>query len=137
MKKVTAHAIDHETWASLKGEIVAIEGRLGHLRIEVHELQGSRRVEVSFSTVEGFRVLEERDLGDFWPTCSSPNGWLYEITEGGWLSQELERPGSITARTIAGLREFFIAGVDDCVNILSLTNPEIKFIEPSNEVQFG
>ena len=37
----------------------------------------------------GFRVLDERDLCEFWAEYRTSNGWLYEVHEGGW--QELER----------------------------------------------
>jgi hypothetical protein len=35
-----------------------------------------------FPEIVGFRVLDERDLMEFWPECSSPHGKLFEILAG-------------------------------------------------------
>lgn len=129
MKKVVAHSIAPPPWPSSQGEIVAIEDRLGCLRIEVRELGGEGRLEVSFTQVEGLRVLDEMDLTEFWPACSSENGWIFEITQGGWLSQEIKRPAGLIAHADDRLREFLVAGIDDCVSVLAMAAPEIRSIE--------
>ena len=56
---------------------------------------GSTPVRIEFSGIIGFRVLDKRDLMEFWPECSSSNGRLFEISAAGWLAQELSRPGSL------------------------------------------
>ena len=133
MTKVVARSIAEPDTKTLQIEVLAIEARLGTLRIEVCELGGSRRLEVRFAATEAFRVMHERDLGDYWPTCSTPNGWIFEVTAGGWLSQEFERPDSLVAKIHSELQEFLIAGVEDCVSILSLAAPEVRVLNLANE----
>ena len=41
-----------------------------------------------FGSPVWFRVLDERHLCDLWPAYSEPNGWLWEVQEGGWLELE-------------------------------------------------
>jgi hypothetical protein len=65
---------------------------------------------------------------EYWPVCSSQNGWLFEIFSGGWLSQEKDRPGSFVADMNPMAQEYFISGVDDCVSIISSVNPTIRSV---------
>jgi len=133
MNKVLAHSVAEPAWVGFKGEVLAIESRFGTLRVEIGELGGPRKIDVLFPHAEAFRVMDERDLGEYWPACSTPNGWIFEVTDGGWLKQELERPNSLVARIHHGIREFLIAGVDDCVSVLSLNKPEMRVLGPENE----
>jgi hypothetical protein len=72
----------------------------------------------------GFRVLDERDLCEFWNTYSEPNGWLYEVEEGGWLELETHRPLFNSPGFHPGLREYLL--VDDrCVSVLAVQPPDI------------
>jgi hypothetical protein len=78
---------------------------------------------LKFHDVVGFRVLDERELAEFWNTYSEPNGWLWEVTDGGWLTLERKRV-SFNSMGLH-LREFLI--VDNyCVNILCKNPPELK-----------
>lgn len=53
---------------------------------------------VVFRRPAGFRVLDERDLCEFWDNYHTANGWFYEVHEGGW--QEIEaRPKVANFRT--------------------------------------
>ena len=95
----------------------------------VIEIQGSAfsTVHLVFRAPAGFRVLDRRDLGEFWPEYSEPNGWLWEVHSGGWMDLERHRPLSSSHRSSAPLREFLV--VDDmCVSILCAHPPE--FIDP-------
>lgn len=96
-------------------EIVRIEYELGCLTIYVRTARDDAEAVVSFADVEAFRVMDERDLNEYWPTCSTPNGWLFEVQAGGWLTQELERPGSLIGPLNRGLHEYLITGEDDWV----------------------
>src|SRR5206468_1984817 len=57
------------------------------------EVQGSGFVFacVVFRRPAGFRVLDERDLCEFWDNYHTGNGWLYEVEEGGWRELESVR----------------------------------------------
>jgi hypothetical protein len=87
---------------------------------------GERVFDVVFEDVWGYRVLDERDLGEYWPTCSSQNGRLFEVEFGGWLAQEKSRPGFLSADVISKLKEFFVAGIDDCVSVLCSAEPAVR-----------
>ena len=78
-----------------------------------------------FHDPAGFRVLDERDLCEFWPEYSEPNGWLWEVLRGGWLDLERERPLFNSHEFLAPLREFFVVG-DKCINVLCKTAPELE-----------
>lgn len=86
--------------------------------------EGFSYARVIFRDVFGFRVLNERDLTEYWNTYSAPNGWLWEVTSGGWYELERQRdtfnPGDFVSR----LREFFVVD-DKCVNVLCRAQPEI------------
>ena len=72
-----------------------------------------------------FRMLDERDLCEFWNTYSEPNGWLWEVEQGGWLELESQREFFNSPSLFKGLREFFIAD-DQCISILAMQPPKIE-----------
>jgi len=87
--------------------------------------EGFAFARVIFRRPAGFRVLDERDLCEFWNTYSEPNGWLYEVHEGGWMELECHR-GPFNAHTFFnGLREYFVVD-DQCISVLSVQPPEIE-----------
>jgi hypothetical protein len=81
---------------------------------------------VVFEDVWGYRVLDECDLNEYWPACSSPNGRLFEVLSGGWLSKEKSRDGFVSAAMTPNLKEFFLAGNDDGVSVLCSAEPEVR-----------
>jgi hypothetical protein len=79
-----------------------------------------------FTDAVGFRVLDEGDLLEFWPACSTaPGGGLFEIHGGGWLEQESRRKGFMSSSTRPALREFLVTGQNDCVGVFAFTAPEL------------
>ena len=55
-------------------------------------------IKVKFKDVEGFRVLNESDIGSFWSSeCSLQIGWIYEVKSGGWLALESTRDDFLSA----------------------------------------
>lgn len=80
-------------------------------------------VYVDFPSLNGFRVLDEGDLAEFWP---APKGWLFTVSSGGWLHLESSRGGFISDD---GLSEFLIAGQDDCVNVLASETPTVTIVD--------
>jgi hypothetical protein len=97
---------------------------LGQLTVSVRALDGGVGALVRFVDVVAYRVMDERDLGEYWPTCSTPNGWLFEIADGGWLSQEAMRPSSLLAH-LAPVKEYLVTGEDDCVSVICANPPEV------------
>ncbi|WP_139798645.1 hypothetical protein [Andreprevotia lacus] len=107
---------------------------ISHVRLEWGELLvtlisgGDRKVVIAkFKDVAGFRVLDEGNLLEFWPTCSAHNGWLFQIFEHGWLDLESSRAGFLLDKK-TGVSEFFIASQNSCINILSSREPSIEIV---------
>ncbi len=125
MVKVSAQAL-HPTQPFLGGtEIVRVNYALGKLAIYVRGMAREPGVAVEFLDVNGFRMLDERDMSNYWPTCSTENGWLFEIFSGGWISQEDERTGGAFKACNHRAREFLITGADDCMTVLCSDTPKV------------
>ena len=93
------------------------------LVIEI-QCEGFAFARLVFHRPAGFRVLDERDLCEFWNTYSQPNGWMYEVEEGGWLELETHRSTFNSPDFHAGLREYLL--VDDmCISVLAVQPPDI------------
>ena len=104
-------------------EVVSISYTAGCLTIRV---EGAKLAStVVFSSVWGFRVLDELDLTEFWSQCSLKTGWLFEVTTGGWKTFELHRAHFVSGRMYEDLREFLIVG-NDCVSVLSKDEPRLQ-----------
>lgn len=87
---------------------------------------------VRFERVKGFRVLDEGDLLEFWPTCSwSSGGWLWEVHEGGWFDFESTRPGFIYMK-YEGASEYLVTGENECVSVISYDHPVITTVRSNN-----
>ena len=107
-------------------EVIRTEYEPDDLMVTVRDLKSEEEVSLSFSSVIGFRVLDERDLMEFWTECSAPNGWIFEIISGGWLSSESTRPGCLIATMSPAAREFLVAGCNSCVSVISLEEPALR-----------
>ena len=123
---VSATAIQDTVSLPKGSDVLRVDYDVDCLSVHVACMETGQRYVVQFWGPEGYRVLDERDLAEFWPTCSTPNGWLFEVQSGGWLEQEFERPGSMIAHLNRGLREFFVAGMNSCVSVLTVNAPEVS-----------
>ncbi len=126
MDKLKARPVETGISFSEGSEIVRIEYELGNLQAIVRDINLDLEFVIHFPDVIGFRVLDERDLMEFWPDCSTPNGWLFEIHSGGWLSQEANRPGSCLVPMNPAAKEYLVNGVDDCLSVICHTSPEVR-----------
>lgn len=84
----------------------------------------SDRIDISFDSPVGFRVLDEGDLLEFWPDCSTQNGWLFEVQNGGWFEQESKRSGFLSSGN-SEVKEYFVIGQNYCVSVLGWDAPEV------------
>jgi hypothetical protein len=121
-----AKAVKVSDWLLRQSEVATVEYRLGSLRVHVTDPTSSQTVTAHFEDVQAFRVLDERDLQEFWPACSSATGGIFEINGGGWLSQETLRPGSMLAQMHPQLKEYLVTGQNECVNVLANVAPTIE-----------
>ena len=96
--------------------------------------EGFSFARIVFQKVVGFRVLDERDLCEFWNTYSEPVGWLYEVEEGGWLELESQRELFNSPVFYRELHEYFLVD-EKCVSVLAAEPPEIRDLgtNPENE----
>src|SRR5947209_6112494 len=88
------------------------------LEVEVSG-QGFTFVRVVFRKPAGFRVLDERDLCEFWSDYHKGNGWLYEVEQGGWQELESHRQYFNSPACFPGLREFLVV-CDTCVSVMTV-----------------
>jgi hypothetical protein len=97
-------------------EVIDVSYDLWLLRVTV-SMAGDdrRRVYVTFDAPIGFRVLDEGDLCEFWSPDVRTDGWLWEVTSGGWLDLERRRPNFIAGMNDQ-CREFLVLGCDACVS---------------------
>ena len=97
----------------------------------VVEIQGEgfSYARVIFRDVVGFRVLDERDLCEFWQhNYHQKTGWLYEVKAGGWLELESTRE-ILSNHLIPDMKEYFLAD-EMCLNVLCRRPPEIVDLGP-------
>ncbi|MCR8957897.1 hypothetical protein M0765_009225 [Variovorax sp. S2] len=126
MKKVEAVAVptafdDQGAW-----EIVRVDYALQQLTVVAQDIKSDTSIRVGFDGVVAYRVMDERDLGEYWPACSQPNGWVYSIRSGGWLSQESVRSGSCIGLFYPDVHEYLVAGFTDCVSVLCTSEPRVE-----------
>lgn len=79
-----------------------------------------------FDSPEAVRVLDEGQVCEFWNTYGTPNGWLWRVTDGGWLALESQRKGFwLPDATPMKLLEYLVVG-DQCVFVLSRQPPRFE-----------
>lgn len=111
---------------SLRYAIKAIRGLSYDGEKLIVEIQGERFAfaRIVFERPAGFRVLDERDLCEFWNEYSEPNGWFYQVEQGGWMELESHRPLFNSPSYHGNLREYLIVD-DQCVSVLATSEPVI------------
>jgi hypothetical protein len=102
--------------------VIRVEYDLVELRVYVQFASTERLALVAFQNPQGFRVMDEGSLLEFWGAGRS-NGWLWRVEEGGWLEQEAQRSGFLREMT-PGV-EYLVLGDDDCVSVISPAPPRV------------
>lgn len=90
LSRITAVAAT--TLTCSRADVVGVSYDVDSLRVDVRDLEGDARWQITFPGVEGFRVLDEGDLGEFWGHVP---GLVIEVTAGGWWEQECARAGFV------------------------------------------
>ncbi len=120
LARITAVAA---TTLTCKGaEVVGVHYDVDSLVVEVRDHESDTLWQISFPGVEGFRVLDEGDLGEFWGHVP---GLVVEVTAGGWWEQECSRAGFVGQWT-KKVGEYFVGGQNSCVSVLSWNGPVIS-----------
>jgi hypothetical protein len=79
-------------------------------------------IEVTFSQVDGFRLLDEVLLAEYWIAEDFPSGYpVLEVFDGGWAKEEDKRLGYTQTQ-----REWIIVTAGACVSVFSRYDPEIR-----------
>lgn len=77
---------------------------------------------VSFSQIDGFRLLDEVPLAAYWIADDFPSGYpVLEVFDGGWAKEEHARLGYTEQQ-----REWIIVTAGACVSVFSRHEPEIR-----------
>lgn len=87
--------------------------------------------EVAFKCPVGFRVLGESDTPEFWHISvdiigDNQHAIVYEVTKGGWIDQQMPHSPIMAAGFYSQLKEYWVGGCADCVNVLSESPPAIS-----------
>lgn len=87
-------------------------------------------VEIVFTTIRGFRYLDEGDLLFYWRSGAfdTANYLVFEIKAGGWAEQEVGNGMLDTTAAVGAYREWFIVSGNACVNVISVGEPLIRFL---------
>lgn len=110
-------------------DVSLVEFSSDGLAISVTSAQWDAKV--TFTQTYGFRVLDELDLAEFWSQCSLRDGWFFEVTANGWKALELSRPTFFSGRQ-SWVREYLVAGRNECVSVLTKEDPTVVAAAPSN-----
>jgi len=105
-------------------EVVGVNYDLFNLTIGITDAEKNSTL-VVFQNVHGFRVLDERDLMEFWPKFSTPAGWAFRVTKRGWYDHESKRVGCfLIPEVIPDAKEFLFTGCNDCVSVIATDDPQ-------------
>ena len=128
-KVPTVSIIDTDFKSDSTTQVEAVSFGVHGLSVVVASEHWNARV--SFDWVVGFRVLDEGDLCEFWSKCTLADGWLFEVFSGGWKELEQCRPHFVSGHD-EKVREFLVAGLNECVSVLSYEVPAISAAQVSN-----
>lgn len=90
------------------------------------------RVSILFSHIEGFRVLDEGDLLNYWDHDHLPEEWIWQIIEGGWYDDERKNDNvTILSARKNELTEYLVTGVGMCVSVICSgeVKPSVKVLD--------
>ncbi len=79
-----------------------------------------------FDSPEAVRVLDEGQVGEFWNTYSATNGWLWRVTDGGWLALESQRDVFWLPDSKPTPLDEYLVVSDQCVFVLTRHPPSIE-----------
>lgn len=95
--------------------------------IDLLSRRSGRRAKAEFEGDVGLRILEELDLAGMWMGTDRSvlrESWLFEVEAGGWFDLESTRDDFYKQHE-APIREFLIAGYQECVSVFSRNAPKV------------
>ncbi|TPG31354.1 hypothetical protein [Flavobacterium pectinovorum] len=106
-------------------EIINLNYDLWTLKITLDFKDISQPIYIIFKNVVGFRVLDEGNLLEFWNPDIRVPGWIWKVESGGWFELEKLRSGFLTQYHTNSHNEFLILGINDCISVISESDPVI------------
>ncbi len=110
-------------------EVIDIHYDLWVLRVTVLFAGAKNPTYVNFSAVEGFRVLDEGQLLEFWESAAN-GSWLHRVQNGGWLDLEASRSDALSLERTDICQEYLLAGQNDCVSVIAYEAPTVITAAP-------
>jgi hypothetical protein len=81
-------------------------------------------LQINFSSVTGFRYLDELDFARYWVSSGFPRGFhIIEVVGGGWSSEE-----TVTQGWDRSCREWLVVTGNGCVNVFSSKDPTSEVV---------
>lgn len=117
-----------------KPEITRVDYDLHNLVVHIEPTYDAEPIVVTFDSSLGFRVLDEGNLLEFWDHFNLKDGWLFQISSGGWYDLESKRNGFVSQHH-SDVREYLIIGVNECVSVLSVEPPKVVVTGPNKQRQ--
>ncbi|WP_052074391.1 hypothetical protein [Shewanella mangrovi] len=114
MIKIEGVAVSHDCQGN-SVQLRALTYGAGSLDVALSVDQ--HNVSVYFPNVIGCRLLDQSDLAEFWTVCSLSNGWLFQISAGGWFEQESSRSGFMSS-VHQQPNEYLMVTEHECVSVL-------------------
>ena len=109
-----------------ESDIASVHFNGQSLSIEVarEPLEGGqfRGLRVTFQEVQGFRLLDESDLAQYWTAPGFVRGHhVLLVASGGWSAEENLRQGYEVRR-----REWLVVTGNRCLNVFASEGPQIE-----------
>lgn len=117
-----------------KPEITRLDYDLHNLVVHIEPAYAAEPIIVTFDSSLGFRALDEGNLLEFWDHFNLKDGWLFQISAGGWYDLESKRNGFVSQHH-PDVREYLIIGVNQCVSVLSVEPPIVVVPGPNKQRQ--
>lgn len=127
MKRVVAERVEGTQPIKASVNLTHVRFEWGELVVTLTSGEDKKVAIARFPDIAGFRMLDEGDLLEFWPTCAQGNGWLFRIHQHGWLELESSRAGFIRADA-KGLQEYFFSSQNGCLSVLAYEAPHVEML---------
>jgi hypothetical protein len=129
-EKLAARTVENQPYLDQEPEIINISYDLWTLRVTLNFSEIEKPVfYIDFINVVGFRLLDERNLLEFWDPQVRVPGWIWKIDKGGWFDLEQTRNGFIeNIHENSLIKEYFVTGINECINVMTPSDP--IFIDP-------
>jgi hypothetical protein len=122
--------LNTEVFKSTTPEILGLDFDLNNLKIR-YSTAKDKEYDILFENPIAFKLLDEFDLGKYLKDDTITSNMIFEIKEGGFLTNEKEN-GSFISDQISQQREFLIKGIDDCLFVIAPNKPKIKKVNLKN-----